>query len=150
MFSHDAETRFGPTTKPVIKRWDISSLDDEPNDPTCFSELFMFEIGPDDSPGADWFDLKVVTPSWLVAQFAAGAPYFFTRDMLVVERWDPDRVVQAMQGACDAVPEVDWKTISEYLNGYTSHEYDVFRLKVDQRMPEDALQPEPPPSEVSL
>jgi hypothetical protein len=108
----------------------------------------MFEIGSDDGiPGADWFDIEVITPSSLAAQLAAGAPYIFTRGMLVVERWDPDRVVQAMQAACDAVPEGDWSTIVEYLNRYTWYEYDGSQLKLNQRVPDAALSSPSEPDE---
>jgi hypothetical protein len=109
----------------------------------------MFAIGPDEEfpDGREWFDIEVVAPSYLAAQLAAGAPYFFTRGMLAIERWDPDRVVQAMQAMCDAVPEGDWSAVVEYLNRYTWYEYDGSQLKLIQRVPDAALTSRSEPEE---
>jgi hypothetical protein len=119
----------------IVKIWDVSppASGSDPQDPTNFSELFLFGIGPDDgTDGQDWFDLEVVTPAWLARQVNKLPGYVFSRGMLVIDHWDPELAVQAMRTLCEQIPDSEWEHVSEYLSRYSWHEFDRYRVRLPQ------------------
>jgi hypothetical protein len=104
-----------------------------PDDPAHFGTLMLVLIGPvgdeaytpDRTPVGDWFDFFVCTPSWLGANFNPRG-YDWGRFKIIVQRWDEELVLGAIQRLCDVAPGPDWTATATYLSRFGQWEYDEY------------------------
>lgn len=98
----------------------------QPEDPRIFSVFIEFEIGPSDAAGAELFGLTVCSPQWL-ADHPRPKGFEFIQATLVVDAWDVDLVVRAVNDLCEQTSAPGWSPIAESLSRFMTWEFSDFR-----------------------
>lgn len=123
-----------------LKRWDTADFpagQKAPDDSNDFELLILAEIGPSDRAGADWFDVWVMTPTWIMKQLD-NQRLFWGRNCHIVARWDLDAILGSIRDLRAAAFGPDWKMTAAYLSRFGMWEYEQFRLgpDLDGEMPQ--------------
>lgn len=97
-----------------------------PEDDEHFMLGVTASIGPAGERGQELFQFTVCSPSWLAAE-PMDKGYAFLRHTLVVERWNPELVEQAIGGLCQRVEGDDWHQIAVWLARFGCWEFEDYR-----------------------
>jgi hypothetical protein len=103
---------------------DLASF--SPEDGEHFALTVTASIGPAGERGAELFDFRVCSPSWLAAgKLQKG--FAFQRHTLLVERWDAELVERAIADLCLRTEGESWDEVAMKLSRYGHWEFEDYR-----------------------
>lgn len=116
--------------RPELKTWDMSSADYDvetyaPEDPDCFEVWITAHIGVVDEEGADLFQFRATTPSFLERSLGKGEPQWM-RHTLLVARYDPTAIRNALVEHLATIDGQDWNEVGLKVGRIASWEFEDY------------------------
>lgn len=117
------------TVTPEVRRLHSPDLYDMqsgvPDDPEQFCILVQAMIGPAGESGEESFGFVVCTPKWLT-QSLLKDDYVFGRHYLVVEYYDYNIILNAINFLCQSITGSSWRQVAEQLGRYGKWEFEDY------------------------
>lgn len=97
-----------------------------PEDPECFDVWITASIGPVGEEGAELFQFRVTTPAYL-ARTVVGDEAQWMRHTLLVVRYDPQIVREALERYLDPLEGDDWNEVAQKVARIAFWEFEDYR-----------------------
>jgi Immunity protein 8 len=107
--------------------YDLPDARSAPDDPEDCCVGMRADIGPVGGDGADTFTFEVCTPRGLARRFDDEGRPFWSRGVLMVERFTWEAVEAALHQRVRAVEGRDWAEVAEKLNRFMLWEFEDYR-----------------------
>ena len=106
---------------------DLPDLENgSPPDPEHFCILVQAIVGPDDEEDVrESFDFLLCTPSWLADDLGA-TPYVWGRHHLLMARYDPATLTEAVTSIVSEAEGPDWDAVAAVLSRYGKWEFEDY------------------------
>ena len=98
-----------------------------PADPNNFGTWVRMMIGPDDSVGAESFDVLICTLTWLNTEYSERR-IFWGKNMLILFRYDLDEIKLHISKYVQNLSGDDWGTLAQKLSKVGEWEFENYQI----------------------
>lgn len=97
-----------------------------PNDFNNFGTWVRMMIGPDNSTGAESFDILICTPTWLNKEYSE-RKIFWGKNMLIVFEYDLNDIKSYISKYIDSFQAEDWHSLALMLSRVGAWEFENYQ-----------------------
>lgn len=115
---------------PIIKSIISSDIEDlenyVPDPPDSFNISISLDIGILNEPGEEIFQVSILTPKWLLANYKSDQ-VFIPRHSLIVLQYDYWQIVREINNICKICSGGDWNECASKLSRYFLWEFEDYK-----------------------